>query len=133
MGSAHQTWLTGSQLLSAMQKRGRNGQHLFLECHFTKNTFVAVTEQFNSRSIYNASSGSTVRFFLEHWVRNHSLNFPKLYFSFFTLWSIWKHRNICIFEGKTPSIYRFLQHIDMLFHSYSMPIKNIKHRLVGLP
>ena len=116
-----------------MQKEEENIQHLFLECMFTKNTFVAVTEQFNSGSFYFASSGSTVRSLVENWVRVHSLNFPKLYLPFFTLWSIWKHRNLCIFEGKTPAIYPVLHHIELLFHSYPVPLKKLKHRLIGMP
>ena len=100
-----------------------------MDCLFTKSTFDAVFEHFGARSLYKASA----RLYLEHWFRSHPFDYPNLYLPLFIFWSIWKHRNGCIFEGNTPSVYVVFHQIDMLFHTFSVPRKKIKNRIIGLP
>ena len=111
------------------KKGGETTQHLFMDCLITKRTFEVIFEHFGIHSFYKDS----VRLYLEHWFQSHPLEDTKIYLPLFVFWSIWKHRNGCIFEGNLPSVYVVFIQIDSLYHLFPMPKKRVKLRNIGLP
>ena len=75
-----------------------SAQHLFLDCLFTKRAFEVIFEHFGIHSFFK----DYVRLYLKHWFRSHTIDSVVLYLPLFIFWTIWKHRNGCIFEEKHP-------------------------------
>ena len=103
-----------------------------MDCNYTKNAFAAIFEHFGSRSLHKNSMGIYVRQYLDRWFSVHSTDFSHLYLPLFIFWAIWKQRNKCIFEGSTPSVYGILKQAEILSHSFSVPVKKLKHRSIGM-
>jgi hypothetical protein len=82
-----------------------NMQHLLISCAFARTVWFSVLRM---ASLQQYAPGSSDSFFVEWW-RQATRQIPrqsrKGFNSLVVLvaWSIWKHRNMCVFEGASPS------------------------------
>ena len=70
--------------------------------------------------------------FLDSWTDRFSEHIVDCYLPFFSMWIIWKARNLCIFEGKKVFILSIVQNIGYLSQMYGPPVKKRKKtRVLG--
>ena len=104
-----------------------------MDCTYAKNVFQAISEHFGTRALHNITVGTSVCQYLDRWLQVHSMDFAYLYLPSFIPWAIQKQRNRFIFNGYTPTVYGALQQVEVLHHTFAVPVKKLKKRIIDLP